>query len=611
MPPPSAASFPFTFAAQSTQGTRIDLSTPDDHRVVVKLDPTYIDHYRTLTPSALRDRVASHIHAATDPNITSLQQGGGDNPWSHCPWNPGEQHPNGRPKADHSPHPGREPQIGNEKDIPISYVGWLCVPKRAAGSMVVEFTDAEQANAALQTCLIWDSEYKKTELYDRARRTQECFRCHKGLPLQKPGEEEVRELWRSTQSPRQQVPGVSERSDTRAGGTQHETDPMEGTDCKHSGSVFSSSLHHPISPIPSSAPQAGAYTSTNINNPTRTGANAAPSKASVVRGLQKTPAPALATPKPGSTLNTNGKRPASATITGSNHTPLGAISNNGRAKRSVTKSLEQQSMDADAELEGNQRGVAMSREEASRSAESASAPENRESEETQRQNLWAVNIYVYNQAAIRASANLGRQSGQYLLKEIVQVIDRLRGAGIRVQIHWIPAHVGVPGNEEADIAAKTAAQGSRTYSREVFYMLATCKQKLRKRVFRRWAKEWENGATGRTIFHLEKELNLGVLTKHTGIRRPLSSLITQLRTGKIALAHYLHRIQRRDSPRCPCSQGIQTVRHILTECPRTQNLREELLGRAHDIRRTLKDSALVKAAAILVLQGNLMGQFQM
>ncbi len=59
-------------------------------------------------------------------------------------------------------------KIENEKDILISYVGWLCVSKRAAGSMVVEFTDAEQANVALQTGLIWDSEYKKMELYNRA-----------------------------------------------------------------------------------------------------------------------------------------------------------------------------------------------------------------------------------------------------------------------------------------------------------------------------------------------------------------------------------------------------------------------------------------------------------
>lgn len=44
---------------------------------------------------------------------------------------------------------------------------------------MVESSNAEQANLALQTGLIWDSEYKKTELYDRACRIQECFKCHK------------------------------------------------------------------------------------------------------------------------------------------------------------------------------------------------------------------------------------------------------------------------------------------------------------------------------------------------------------------------------------------------------------------------------------------------
>ena len=59
-------------------------------------------------------------------------------------------------------------KIENEKDILISYVRWLCILKHTASSMVVEFTDAEQVNVALQTGLIWDSEYKKMKLYDRA-----------------------------------------------------------------------------------------------------------------------------------------------------------------------------------------------------------------------------------------------------------------------------------------------------------------------------------------------------------------------------------------------------------------------------------------------------------
>ena len=45
-------------------------------------------------------------------------------------------------------------KIENEKDILISYVGWLCVLKCTAGSMMVEFADAEQINVALQTGLI-------------------------------------------------------------------------------------------------------------------------------------------------------------------------------------------------------------------------------------------------------------------------------------------------------------------------------------------------------------------------------------------------------------------------------------------------------------------------
>ena len=59
-------------------------------------------------------------------------------------------------------------KIENEKDISISYIEWLCVSKHTAGFIVMEFMDAEQVNVALQTDLIWDSEYKKTELYNRA-----------------------------------------------------------------------------------------------------------------------------------------------------------------------------------------------------------------------------------------------------------------------------------------------------------------------------------------------------------------------------------------------------------------------------------------------------------
>ena len=79
--------------------------------------------------------------------------------------------------------------------------------------------------------------------------------------------------------------------------------------------------------------------------------------------------------KSGLTLNINEKHPASFTKTSRNCTPLGTISNNGRAKYSITKSLKQQFIDADAEWEGRQRGAATGRKEVFRVAESTSASE--------------------------------------------------------------------------------------------------------------------------------------------------------------------------------------------------------------------------------------------
>lgn len=217
MPPLSEAAFLSTFTAQSIKGRHINLSTPDDRRVVVKLDSTHIDHYRTLTPSALRNQVTNQIHTLTDPKIVTIQVAAAKQLRSRdlaiytqtvaekeaLQANPSwakafraskvvattygviaNRIPVNSIQMDDQKQmiaciQAENHKIRNEKDIPISYVGWLCVPKYAAGSMVVEFKDAEQANVALQTDLVWDSEYKKTELYNRACQIQECFCCHK------------------------------------------------------------------------------------------------------------------------------------------------------------------------------------------------------------------------------------------------------------------------------------------------------------------------------------------------------------------------------------------------------------------------------------------------
>ena len=66
-----------------------------------------------------------------------------------------------------------------------------------------------------------------------------------------------------------------------------------------------------------------------------------------------------------------------------------------------------------------------------------------------------VAVFVDSQAAIKAAQNPGRSSGQFLLRQIYAVACRY-DLICRVGIYWIPAHIGVPGNERADEAAKEA-----------------------------------------------------------------------------------------------------------------------------------------------------------
>ncbi|KAI1829205.1 hypothetical protein DTO027I6_9898 [Penicillium roqueforti] len=60
----------------------------------------------------------------------------------------------------------------------------------------------------------------------------------------------------------------------------------------------------------------------------------------------------------------------------------------------------------------------------------------------------------------------------------------------------------------------------------------------------------------------------------SGLRKATGSILMQLRTGRIGLGAYLNRINRRETARCGCDLGNQTVTHVLLECPLHQDERD-------------------------------------
>ena len=69
----------------------------------------------------------------------------------------------------------------------------------------------------------------------------------------------------------------------------------------------------------------------------------------------------------------------------------------------------------------------------------------------------AVSVFSDSLSALQAIKHNSQSSREDVVKEIVVVCHQLIGTDIVLQ--WVPSHVGVPGNESADRAAKQAARG--------------------------------------------------------------------------------------------------------------------------------------------------------
>jgi ribonuclease HI len=200
-------------------------------------------------------------------------------------------------------------------------------------------------------------------------------------------------------------------------------------------------------------------------------------------------------------------------------------------------------------------------------------------------------IFTDNQGALKTLQKPQGASGQYIVRHIIEL---LKGLKARTTLHWIPAHKGIPGNEEADRLAKEATGWRKNGNRGPQAPLYALVKPLQSAITR-WAKQkaktdweraWAGARHGRLLRQLLPAVNRKTLQLYQGLNKELSATLIQMRTGKIRLRQYLHSIQAADSALCPCGAAPQTVEHILMECNLFDNLRTTTWnGREHIPRR--------------------------
>ncbi|KAJ6020305.1 hypothetical protein N7499_003588 [Penicillium canescens] len=199
-----------------------------------------------------------------------------------------------------------------------------------------------------------------------------------------------------------------------------------------------------------------------------------------------------------------------------------------------------------------------------------------------------VILFSDSQAAIQAVQNPQRPSGQYVLKLLYSHVRTLRSLPrpISITLRWIPAHVGVPGNEAADGNAKCAAlesAGGATGGADqpIIRLAAAAKRMVRERTQDRWKKQWENERTAQPTKRLVEWPNKKVLRLYECLSKPRSSIMIQMRSMRIALRHFLYKINEVETDKCPCGEGSQTPRHVLLQCQTYGELRKRLFDQLH------------------------------
>ncbi|KAF7363687.1 RNA-directed DNA polymerase from transposon X-element [Mycena sanguinolenta] len=175
-----------------------------------------------------------------------------------------------------------------------------------------------------------------------------------------------------------------------------------------------------------------------------------------------------------------------------------------------------------------------------------------------------VTIVVDNQAAVRAILARTPLPSHWIWDVwhgLAAALAR-RHPNAHVTVRWSPGHVGIIGNERADEEAKRAAQGRNSSPQqhiphrirgELPWGRSAVQQYLnsyRKTVIER---QWRASPRYARTMQYDTKITAGsYITLADNLPRSLAVLLLQLRSGHVPLAKHLHRIQKADSPICPC-----------------------------------------------------------
>lgn len=192
---------------------------------------------------------------------------------------------------------------------------------------------------------------------------------------------------------------------------------------------------------------------------------------------------------------------------------------------------------------------------------------------------WAVeknikSIYIFSDSKSALTELLNAYSHNHFAVAVFKHLHTAKTRNLNIQFAWVRAHIGIPGNEIADAAAKSAAlsQKSPDFSHTpISYIKQQCRLRLADSSIKYYEQLNENNYTKKLLSSYQN------VNKFLSVVKP-SFEITQFLTNHAFHKSYLHRFHITNSEHCPCTNSHpQTFKHLIFECSKFQPTRQTFL----------------------------------
>ena len=192
--------------------------------------------------------------------------------------------------------------------------------------------------------------------------------------------------------------------------------------------------------------------------------------------------------------------------------------------------------------------------------------------------LWeTIHIWTDSKAALQSLGMTRVRS-----KLVQATLDNLYtvALGNKIQLHWIPGHWEIPGNEQADQLAKSAVDLPNTINNCPKPPRSYFKNLINKAISDLANSKWVNGMDSRETRCNLPNIDSKVAVALIRLPRPHIGKLFQLFTGHSALSTHHARCKNSITPNCLLCGGLEreSVQHFLAHCPALQYHRCAIWG---------------------------------